>query len=447
MALVGNHIACIGLCYLVIVLSAHAQTADTSTELYVQASRINVRAQGVANAAIVGHLTTNAKVRVLAKQGEWCEVESPSSPRGHTACSLLGAAPLTLTQVEQKLADQNLPPKERLDWSSRAFWIAPSLQRWATVGEAMTGALLSQEVQQQELSQMKPMRPKVAEFEAMKQLLAQGILARYAFTMPSWTSPNVVAAQARAALPKVSPSFFKRGETPFVVPTSPFGLGNAHASVFSLADALSAGKNVAIKLRILGPAYYAHNRSQAPLHLALLAPPWPAKVMPDASSGLIHVDTGYEAILGVWDVGQLSIAFAKVATLHGVTRQGKFSGLGIRELNTDFATGACMGGDLVYTAHPVQGSPRWGNEVVSWAGKAPSGAAATVRSRQFEGQTIYDKLVIHDIDVNGDGIADFSTWQGRYVPQVSAEGYWNAVFVNVDGKWVLASQEEDADCT
>ena len=71
---------------------------------------------------------------------------------------------------------------------------------------------------------------------------------------------------------------------------------------------------------------------------------------------------------------------------------------------------------------------------------------AAVKTRQFGDQGI-DKLVIDEIDLDGDGIADFSVWSGRYAPQVSAEGYWSAVFANIGGEWKGLAYDQDDDCT
>ena len=55
--------------------------------------------------------------------------------------------------------------------------------------------------------------------------------------------------------------------------------------------------------------------------------------------------------------------------------------------------------------------------------------------------------MIDEIDLDGDGIADFSVWSGRYAPQISAEGYWSAVFANIGGEWKGLAYDQDDDCT
>ncbi len=72
---------------------------------------------------------------------------------------------------------------------------------------------------------------------------------------------------------------------------------------------------------------------------------------------------------------------------------------------------------------------------------------AQIKTRQFSGENETELVVSSEIDLNQDGIADFLIWQGRYQPQISAEGVWKAIFANVDGQWRLLDYYEDADCT
>ena len=88
----------------------------------------------------------------------------------------------------------------------------------------------------------------------------------------------------------------------------------------------------------------------------------------------------------------------------------------------------------------------WRGAILAWVGKAPSGVA-TMSMRQINGSTQYEKLVIDTIDVDRDGVPDFSVWSGMEEAVASTDTFWKAVFVNVGGKWLLLGFGQEADCT
>ena len=90
--------------------------------------------------------------------------------------------------------------------------------------------------------------------------------------------------------------------------------------------------------------------------------------------------------------------------------------------------------------------PRWRNAAIAWIGKPPAGTAR-IGTRQVNGKDQDEKLVIDTIDVDRDGIPDFSVWSGIEAAVASTETFWKAVFGNVAGRWVLLAFAQEADCT
>jgi len=448
-------------CLLIIPLACLSAMAQGQARLplaigatvYVQASRTNLRAQAQADAAVLAQPVTNTAFKVLARQGDWCEVEGAIDDtavhHGFISCSFLGADRLTLAFIDVQLDKKNLDARARLDWHSRAFWIAPSLTRWNAVGLAMEGALLSPETRNREIAEAKPLRFKVPEFEAMKRRLANGVqVTTDTLAVPQGQSLQALSDQAmpyehlrpalqRIKLPTIKASFFKAGEVPVIVAPEKYGEYESVRAIV-LVDALSAANKTVFQATVTGPAAYAMNRETQ-------------ESAPRRDLKLVPVNGDLGIIAGVWDVGSLRVNFRGGALLHGVTKRGEPSAESVDGIEVPLGEGTtCTASPIDLKEHPVPGYARPADTIVRWAGKPMAGAEdarVQVKSRQIGGKTQYDLVVTHEIDLNGDGIADFVVWQGRYQPQVSAEGIWNAVFANIEGQWMLLSYDEDADCT
>lgn len=382
---------------------------------FVNASRLPLRATPGAEASVVTHVVTNQQLRLQATRGDWCEVMDNDGAKGFCLCKYLGESPLSQATIDDALARPKLTPRERLDWLSRAFWVAPSLARWIEVGNAMDTVLLNAETREKEMIQRKPLRFKVPEFEAMKRRLEQGLLSatnKAGQKTVEGYGKEFDAAQGRASLPDIKPSLFARSEV-FVLAGTPFNIENSTAGA-QFVDSLSAFHGMPFRFRIERPAFY--------------------------------VGENADMVVAAWDVGEITAKFDKPVRLQGITRRGRPTALDIQSVGMSFNLGGCYGSNLQINSDTVSGMPPWQDTLVAWVGK-PATGKAKVKTRRLKGKGQYDALEIDDIDLDGDGIADFSVWNGRYEPQVSAEGLWQAIYVNIAGQWLLLSFEQDADCT
>ena len=179
--------------------------------MWVHGSWVNVRATAEAQSAVIEHVTTNTKVEGTARDGKTCEIVWGETKRGFVPCRLLGEKALTLKETAKTqfpawgwayfLAEslqfnpQYSPP--------RTFWMMPSAITLREAGIYFQRTLLSEE--QWTLEQKgndgtnpsKLVRYPVPEFEAMKALLAKGIVApQY------WDLPLLSCQQRQAALVK-----------------------------------------------------------------------------------------------------------------------------------------------------------------------------------------------------------------------------------------------------
>lgn len=420
--------------WLLMVSLSVAGFPAAAESLFVQASRLPVRVQAAATANALGHLLTNQAVRLIATRGEWCEIESESPKlHGYSPCKFLSAKPLALSEINQQLKLTSLTPRQRLDWQSRAFWVEPSLRRWRTVGDSITEVLLSPETRSKEITGAKPLRFKTPEFEAMKQRLTQGIVAPPPDSLITnasvWQSTYIGTALKHLPLPVAKPSYFSANGV-FVLNGPPFSLEGAGASAVFLTDTLSGFHKIPFRMRVNQPASFAE---------------WHPAV---AKEPFIRVSGSLDIIIGVWDVGGVTIIFDKPARLNGITRYARPTGVDVEALSFDFGEySACTGSSMEVRLRPLRKAAPWKDTLLVWVGKPALDGKATVQSRKWRGTGKYDKFTVDDIDLDGDSVADFSVWNGRYTPQVSAEGLWQAVFANVAGQWRLLAYSEDDDCT
>lgn len=467
------------------------EVGEVGSIAYVSASTANVREQAKPNSRVMDKLVTNTGLTLISKNGSWCEVEvkpesntevlvttelSKTKHKGFVACNLLSSQKLSMEMVDAQiemlqgqaareheemykrynenpqdgLHENHIVYKQLLDWASKAFWISPSLTRWQYVGSVMENALLSTEERNKQYEEQKPKRFTVPEFEAMKKKLSEGVVVasstiglhtKMDITRMAEYLPSLKSANERIKLPKIQPSFFK-GMSPLVLTSVSYGgLGQDTLGAMALIDTLSAYNKIAYKATGSGQASYALN-IQAPM-------------FSEANSvwRMVPVSGAMEVIVGIWDVSELKVIFDREPVLNGITQQGKTVAQYIKGI--DISVGydsSCSysSSQIKISKSDVPGYSSSANVWLSWAGKPiPGGETgkANIKTRQYKGDTPVDLVVASEVDLDGDGVPDFLIWKGRYQPQVSAEGLWETVFANVDGKWVLLRFEQDADCT
>jgi hypothetical protein len=412
------------------VASLFAAAAEAQAPVrYVQASLVNLRAGPSSTAAVTDVLVTNTEVEVLGQSGNWCDVQVRArGKRGFVACGLLASDRLTLETIDGHLRGGMLSPRERLDWASRGFWVAPSLSRWFEVGEALTRSQLTPEIEAREVQERTELRQRMPEFEAMKQTLARGITVAVPPVPVTEMGGAAGSLASPELLPPASPSYFRGTDVLLAIPRVPFELQDARRLAAPLADALSAFHGIPLQVRVTRRAY------------------------------LVHVGGGadYDTIAGLWDVGAIEVSFYGDALVHGITSAGEVGSVAVQSMIYDFEPERCVRSSLRIDTRPASGeigsSDRlvawaWRSAIASWVGKPPVPGKASVKTRKLAGKTAYDALVIYDVDLDGDGVTDLSSWAGRYEPQVGAEGYWNAIFGNVEGEWVRLAYDADDDCT
>lgn len=433
------------LCVLGTLVTLSALAADAGQRGWIQGSWVNLRASADTRAEVIDHLVVNTEVAIKSRQGDWCEIAVEGrAVRGFISCKLLGDAPVTLAAVGGDAETTGNAP--------RAFWLAPSAQRLMAAGTHFWRKLLTEAQRAKEEVSFdgtqtydsgnppKIVRYPVPEFEAMKTLMKTGVVAapenrpaaarwsEIASRLPQQDNDNfnvlgiyltgVALTLARQIKPApVAPSLFKR-ETEL-------------ASRSTSVEQLSAQFGIVERLRILGGPQWMFYRNENP------------------------------CVIGAWDIGSYELTLDKPVVEYVIGRQGlAAASLWHARMKHDIAEdpGSCTEG---------MGFPRRGTEPLKGypAVKDPLVWIYTPEALPYKKANIkrYAKrippqpgdrpawqdyslnlVVSHEIDLDGDGIADLAVWEGL---PAGAEATVRFVLANIAGEWYLIEADSYTECT
>jgi hypothetical protein len=252
-----------------------------------------------------------------------------------------------------------------------------------------------------------------AAFNAMKERLDAGTVATWVDLQPvDFTgAPQVPLAMRRAPLPSVRPSFFGVGERPYAIALRPFTVRGSGTIAVPLVEALSAAQQVPYRTRRWRPVGFA-----------------------------------YFGAIGVWDVSFVDVAFDRPVVIHGITGRGAATGFTINSLVAPLGQQPCVGENIEIRGQAVNGV--WRDAIAAWVGKSPPNSKAIVNMRSLSGVDAFEKVMIESVDVDADGVPDFSLWAGREQSDLTDDPlYWKAVVVNVGGTWLPLALNYQPDCT
>lgn len=436
--------------------------------MFVHGSWVNVRETAAADATVIDHVTANTPVQVLAREGKACEIVwgKEDEKRGFVACRLLGEKALKLVDVS--LAESHRrhesTGKTLQDSPPRAFWVAPSAVALMGAGKYFERTLLpekqrdmeSQYYGDEQTAKAIPRPPllrwPVPEFEAMKALLAEGIVAdasrdtslvscRQIEKPPNfnrhwwgWGNENyyehgllLSSCQTPTAtilsLPKIAPSFFKTTE----------GILPGVADV----EQISAHFGIVERGRVVrGPRWvsdYEHGRDY-----------W----------------NRYE---GNWDIGHYELKLERPVFEHVVGRDGRISIYQwtpsfSRLLHSNFAAednnydcGNSNGQFMNWRQGKKILLPDYSaaNDAMFWFQSPvalPFKQARILQHKTGVADVENNEIPIesYDIDLDGDGIADFAQWDFNTQNVTRPDFYTDVgdnspplrvIFVNINGEW------------
>jgi hypothetical protein len=438
-------------------------------EMFVHGSWVNVRGSDDPQSAVFTHLVTNTKVRVMARGEKMCEIVfvwDTDDPKlkwkastndyltgefGFVACALLSEKPLTLKDTRDPL---------------RRFWISPSAWALFQAGWYFQGALLPLKQQnlengdkedggrcsdQEEIScpQAPLVRYLVPEFEAMKTVLAEGIVVEDAPLLPClqtrhsqsdktfWQIDAITSflggnycqlpGLPELQLPEISPSYFRSNK----------GILPGNASL----EWISAHFGIAETGRKITAPYWASSHKYDDFHYA-----------------------------GSWDIGIYELKLEKPVVEHVISINGNIAAYQwtpaeriyrtpFSELDND-KTWVGVNYETQSSYHSVNHTRRGqallpgytavhipesylfqgyteddGQKILLWFQSADAlplkKASVSRRDLDLTGKipNHSEKIAVFEVDLDHDGVADFVKWYWHEMDTFSA------VFININGEW------------
>jgi hypothetical protein len=467
--LLPHRLSTIGFAMLVLLGLPTLSQADDAVKRWVHGSWVNVRAGAAADSAVIAHVSTNTVVSVMSQNNKSCEISWGNDQHGFIACKFLGEAPLTLAEVANPTSADGTGTANPSYSPPRAFWIAPSMDALFYAGAHFKQSLLT--AQQLELensngivagSNTPPrlVRYPVPEFEAMKALLAKGIVAsaerdppllscaqmqqikktvslgksdKYTNSYPEWNYPHLenfphvypmvsdcrVPELPKLQLPQIRPSLFKDSKE--IAPGS--------ADI----ERISAHFGIVERGRVTG------------------MPKW-------------ELDYDTMRYTGAWDIGQYELTLEKPLVEHVIGRTGLVGAYQWTQTlrQTPFGpSGGCDSrlrsrgaGKQLLPGYPgIKDTLLWFQSPIALPFQK---AKITSRSevlpettKNINGNGI-KRAIIYEIDLNGDGIADFVQWDLWASDEITGPEAFltlRTVFVNINGEWFPFEQDFTAECT
>jgi hypothetical protein len=398
---------------------------------WVYGSWVNVRSEPSKTSKIIGNWTTNTKIAVLSKTGDWCRAASESNQIGFVACDLIGKVPLTLSMVAE------IEKERMLELPARRFWIAPSVGRLTTVGYQLNSSALSPEQKALEEQTRIPIRFSVPEFDAMKAKLANGFMPTIEQELPR------IAMSTLKPFPDVS--YWKLSQGTDILVLSAWSSANylplIKASLFSRQSDLVT--------------FYEANVD------SLVAMSDTKSTVQYGGKPRWFTTSNTEGVASYWDIGTIKVTFPKPLIFHSVGRNGLVSAKSIpSQTLSDRSDAECTSGYApVPEGSAISGYSRqkeWPLLSFYSTSVLPQKMVQIVsRKKAYVDTNPKNKqerkprnVVVHSVDLNSDGIADFTIIESSRIGEISSHfvsvRYY---FANINGAWFTVGDETSQECT
>jgi hypothetical protein len=445
----------------------------SAAEKWVHGSWVNVRETVEAQSAVIEHVTTNTKVNVVAEQGKTCEIVWSEAKRGFVPCGLLGEKALTLKEVEDAPfapteASRHLEEtlKHNPKYSAlRAFWIAPSVARLFTAGIYFQRTLLSEKQWNLENGikengehfddpPPKLVRYPVPEFEAMKALLAKGIVAQVDMDFLFSRCPQTQQTQTRQTDKSMTNDLQERlSIAGCQIPEIPeLRLPNIRASFFKNSKNILPGnadiRQISAHIGIVGRG------------MVIKGPHW----------GCNHDADCFW--VGGWDIGVYDLRLDKPIVEHVIGRDGLVGayqwtpqeqyGVDVTDCSKNGEMSRPQGKDLLPGYPAIQG-----DEALIWFQSSVALPLKKVKvTRRIGGEWIpaeplvdpspggvgtvaHIRVTVNEVDLDNDGVADLVQWDfGRVLDEDENNDFpiQRTTYININGNWYSFGEEHPYDC-
>jgi hypothetical protein len=423
---------------------------------WVIGAGVNLRSDANLNAPVLTRMALNTPVNLITTipNSKYCEVELVVSgrvaQRGFTACEFLGTSVVKPREIANAYLADGKTPNPNYN-PERAFWLKPSYEALAEYGRYLENKRNSpkDEAEGAFLSE----RPKIPEFERMKEHLAKGVLVDAPAPYWRWEDLKVLArrADAETRLEKMTDSrlifyYLKASlinaiELP-VITNSYFQNQNEIAAPTTHVEA----KEVAARFQIIQTIQTRNYDT----------------LKKDEQSGFV----------GIWGIKEVTRSLTQPIIKNTLSKSGNdiqseptYLRQSLREYgDTDGVMCEGYEGDgfnygdadpkisINYAkngGHPDYAQPKKaGNRLMYFFTKKPlpqqTASVSVVKQKLNRAKTGFVAATEFHFDINSDGIPDIVVWEGTGVgpghldgPTKTDDAWYRIFFINIAGQWHL----------
>jgi len=440
---------------LLLLAAAALAHAQPDGKRWIHGSWVNVRASAAADGPVVDHLITNTPVELRAENGKSCEIGWTRDGReanGFVACRLLGDKPLTSADLGTPTLPDGQPNPQYL--AARAFWMAPSMANLFLAGDHFAATLLPPAQRQLEQgrgdnpSDKAPrlVRYPVPEFDAMKAVLAKGVIAPGGADPLSESCDDILPAQAQPARKDdaLDVDTWRAAPPQCRLPRMALRLPAVRQSLFKRGDRLLPATAT---IEDIGARFGIVERGRA-----VGQPKWEFDRYEDRWR-----------YTGAWDIGAYELTLDKPVVEHVVGRTGlvgAYQWTPQERVTPNGIQDGCASGmsedrrgktllanypdihDELLWFHAPQALPYRTAKIKTHVERGPKPAKDETNPIK--------RVAVYEIDLNGDGIPDFVHWEiwdaGALYGNDPVVSRWEQ-YVNVAGRWYPFAWNYYVECT
>lgn len=455
-----------------------SQPAETKApQRWIHGSVVNVRRKPDARSEIIAQLRINTPVQSDDRdQGNgYCRIAWEEHHRGYVACNMLGARAIQLAEVGTRyLTSNTLNPNYS---ASRAFWIEPSVGRLIEAGKEFEERFLTQEELKLERGNWEGERPnplptlrrfKIPEFEAMKSLLARGVIASHSNVEPNLIPSSTLLARwselKRLAL-EGNPADKSSQYNELKAQHLDWGQRDPSISLLRQIELPVVRASTFLDEREVGRPNDSTESLSEKFKIPFKAivtsgPTW----LPDG-----HQNSAY--VFGAWDAGAIETELAKDAFKHIVYANGTIRSERVRVKGGVFPAADADGDACDIGFSFGDAAPSFWRRYTKATGVEASttGPDSKLKGRLFffytkkpleyriakiskhtasVGVDGFSSATHYSFDLNRDGIPDLLMWEGSGISNQAIHDpgadlpHYRMAFVNIGGEWHLLAVDE-----
>ena len=423
-------------------------TKQPANKRWVIGSGVNLREQADLAAPVLTRMALNTPVNLIAAvpKSKYCEIEVLASDkealRGFTACEFLGANVIKPREIASLYLADGKTPNPNYN-PERSFWLKPSYEALAEYGrflEAKRHAPIN-EAEGIFLAE----RPKMPEFERMKDHLAKGVYVAAPAPYLRWDK-----LKASAKNSKSNPEFKNCDENLSIQTINAIELPAITSSYFQDQNDIAAPtthtEKVAARFQIIQTIqtrnYDTLNKDEQSGFVGI----WGIKEATRSLTQPIIKNTIFKSGNDIQSESTyLRQSFREYGDTDGVMCEG-YEGDGFDFGDADPKISINYG---LNSGHPDYSQPKKaGNKLMYFFTKRPlpqQTVSLNITKQKLNRTTTgFVSSTAFHFDINSDGIPDLVVWEGTGIgpghldgPTKTDDAWYRAFFVNIAGHWHL----------